>query len=43
VHLLRANYLLTGLLFEGTVDIRYKFDFGPWRSRCRMADAEMVH
>jgi hypothetical protein len=42
VHLLRANYLLTGLLFEGTVDIRYKFDFGPWRSRCRMADAEMV-
>jgi hypothetical protein len=42
VHLLRANYLLTGLLFKGTVDIRYKFDFRPWRSRCRIADAEMV-
>jgi hypothetical protein len=42
VHLLRANYLLTGLLFKGTVDVRYKFDFGLWRSRCRIADAEMV-
>jgi hypothetical protein len=42
VHLLRANYFLTGLLFKGTVDIRYKFDFGPWRSRCRIADAEMT-
>jgi hypothetical protein len=42
VHLLRANYLLTGLLFKGTVDVRYKFDFGPWRSQCRIADAEAV-
>jgi hypothetical protein len=41
VHLLRANYLLTGLLFKGTVDVRYKFDFGPWRSQCRVADGEM--
>lgn len=41
VHLLRANYLLTGLLFRGTVDVRYKFDFGPWRSQCRIADGEM--
>ena len=41
VHLLRANYLLTGLLFKGTVDVRYKFDFGPWRSQCRIADAKM--
>jgi hypothetical protein len=41
VQLLRANYLLTGLLFKGTVDVRYKFDFGPWRSQCRIADAEM--
>jgi hypothetical protein len=40
VHLLRANYLLTGLLFKGTVDVRYKFDFGPWRSQCRIADGE---
>jgi hypothetical protein len=42
VHLLRANYLLTGLLFRGTVEVRYKFDFGPWQSRCRIADAEMI-
>jgi hypothetical protein len=41
VQLLRANYLLTGLLFKGTVDVRYKFDFGPWRSQCRIADAKM--
>jgi hypothetical protein len=41
VHLLRANYLLTGLLFKGTVDVRYTFDFGPWRSQCRIADGEM--
>ena len=40
VQLLRANYLLTGLLFKGTVDVRYKFDFGPWRSQCRITDAE---
>jgi hypothetical protein len=40
VHLLRANYLLTGLLFKGTVDVRYTFDFGPWRSQCRIADGE---
>ena len=39
VQLLRANYLLTGLLFKGTVDVRYTFDFGPWRSQCRIADA----
>jgi hypothetical protein len=41
VQLLRANYLLTGLLFKGTVDVRYTFDFGPWRSQCRIADGEM--
>jgi len=40
-YLLRANYLLTGLLFKGTVDVRYTFDFGPWRSQCRIADGEM--
>jgi hypothetical protein len=25
----------------GTVDVRYTFDFGPWRSQCRIADAVM--
>jgi hypothetical protein len=42
VQLVRANYLLTGLLFKGTVDISYRFHFGPWKSQCRIADAEMV-
>jgi hypothetical protein len=37
--LLRANYLITGLLFRGAVDVRYAFDFGPLRSNCRKSDA----
>jgi hypothetical protein len=41
-YLLRANYLLTGLLFKGTVDVSYKFSFGPWRTQCRRDDAAMV-
>jgi len=24
-----TNYFMTGLLFKGTVDARYKFEFGP--------------
>jgi hypothetical protein len=35
-------YLLTGLLFKGTVDVSYKFRFGPWRTQCRRNDAAMA-
>jgi hypothetical protein len=41
-YLLWANYLLTGLLFKGTVDVSYKFRFGPWRTQCRRNDAAMA-
>jgi hypothetical protein len=37
--LLRANYLMSGLLFRSAVDVRYAFDFGPLRSSCRRIDA----
>jgi hypothetical protein len=41
-YLLRANYLLTSLLFKGTVDVSYKFTFGPWRTHCRKDDIAMA-
>jgi hypothetical protein len=42
-HLVRANYLMTGLIFKGTVDLRYKFEFGLLNSQCRKADGEMMN
>jgi hypothetical protein len=42
-HLVRANYFLTGLLFKGTVDARYKFEFGPLSSQCRKLDASTMN
>jgi hypothetical protein len=39
----RANYFLTGLLFKGTVDARYKFEFGPLNSQCRKLDASTMN
>jgi hypothetical protein len=41
--LVRANYLMTGLIFSGTVDLRYKFEFGPLNSQCRKADAKTMN
>ena len=41
-HLVRANYFMTGLIFKGTVDLRYKFSFGPLNSQCRKADAKTM-
>jgi hypothetical protein len=37
-YLLRANYLLTGLLFKGAVNVSYEFMFAPWRTQCRKDD-----
>lgn len=42
-HLVRANYFMTGLIFKGTVDARYKFEFGPLNSQCRKLDASMMN
>jgi hypothetical protein len=42
-HLVRANYFMTGLLFKGTVDARYKFEFGPLNSQCRKLDASTMN
>jgi len=42
-HLVRANYFMTGLIFKGTVDLRYQFSFGPLNSQCRKADAKTMN
>jgi hypothetical protein len=35
----RANVVQTGILFDGDLDIRLRFDFEPWRASCRLQDA----
>jgi hypothetical protein len=41
-YLIRADYLMTALIFKGTVDLRYNFEFGPLNLQCRKADAAMM-
>jgi hypothetical protein len=36
--LVRADFLLTGLVFEGAIDTRIAFDFGFFHSACRKRD-----
>jgi hypothetical protein len=36
--LFRANFLQTALLFHDNIDVRIRFDFGLFRSRCRKED-----
>jgi len=43
IQLIRANFFMTGLVFKGSVDIRYKFEFGPFHSQCRKIDALMMN
>jgi hypothetical protein len=35
----RANIVQTGILFNGTMDLKLRFDFEPWRPSCRLQDA----
>lgn len=35
----RSNIVQTGVLFRGSVDVRLRFDFEPWRASCRLQDA----
>jgi len=36
----RANIVQTGILFTGKIDLRLRFDFEPWRTSCRLQDAD---
>jgi hypothetical protein len=36
-------YFMTGLIFKGRVDARYKFEFGPLNSQCRKLDASTMN
>jgi hypothetical protein len=39
LHIFRANILQTGILFTGTVDVKLRFNFEPWKTSCRFEDA----
>src|SRR5262249_32127282 len=38
VRLVRANLMMTGVIFSGEIDSDIIFDYGPFTPRCRLAD-----
>jgi hypothetical protein len=38
----RANIVQTGILFDGSIDFKLRFDFEPWRPSCRLEDAKDI-
>src|SRR5262245_33214363 len=38
-HIVRANIVQTGVVFENEVDARLRFNFEPWNASCRFQDA----
>jgi hypothetical protein len=42
LRIFRANIVQTGILFNGTLNVRLRFDFEPWRAGCRLEDARDI-